>query len=252
LEIKPGFLIAAAVICLTASPARAQFAAPTRSHEDYHVEVGTTFWTPKPDVVLRFNAAGPDIDLIGLFEIGEERFTDFHAIIKPARKHKIRVQRVKMSYDEEKTFAGTGPAIADFKWDVWRLGYEWDVVSGAGGFLGVIGELKTNHIVTTISRTPISAAAAADHKAPVPSVGGIVRGYVSKDASLTAEGTRFTLSDGAEHAKFVDYDLYGTFNLGRHLAVRAGFRSMTIDYALDDDAGTLKMKGPYWGGTIRF
>jgi hypothetical protein len=252
LEIKPGFLIAAAAFYLTASPAWAQFTVPTPSHEDYHVEVGATFWTPKPDVVMRFKAAGPDIDLIGLFEIDEERFTDFHAIIKPARKHKIRVQHVKVSYDEEKTFPATGPALADFTWDVWRLGYEWDVVSGAGGFLGVIGELKTNHITTSIGRTPDSAAAAADHNAPVPSVGGIVRGYVSKDASLTAEGTRFRLSRGGRHAEFVDYDLYGTFNLGRHLAVRAGFRSMTIDYAIDDDAGTLKMKGPYWGGTIRF
>lgn len=236
-----------------AAPAEAQFGAHTPSHEDYRVEIGAAFWTPAPDVVMRFSAAGPDIDVVNLFEIEKERFRDFHAIVKPARKHKIRVQKIGISYEKEKTFPGLPTSRADVAWDVWRAGYEWDVVSGDGGFLGLIGELKHTHLVADIGPTPGSAPVSADHTTPVAAVGGIIRGYVSKNMSLTAEGTRSLRFRGdSEHADFVDYDLYGTFYLGRNVAVQAGYRSMTLDYAIDDDQGVLKMKGPYWGGSIRF
>jgi hypothetical protein len=36
------------------------------------------------------------------------------------------------------------------------------------------------------------------------------------------------------------------------VGAQIGYRSVTVDYVVDDDTGNLKMKGPYFGGLIRF
>ena len=51
---------------------------------------------------------------------------------------------------------------------------------------------------------------------------------------------------------FYDFDLYGTANFGRNVGAQIGYRSVTVDYAVDQDTGDLKMKGPYVGGVVRF
>ena len=33
---------------------------------------------------------------------------------------------------------------------------------------------------------------------------------------------------------------------------QAGYRSMDVDFLVDSDEGTMKMKGPYFGGFLRF
>ena len=53
-------------------------------------------------------------------------------------------------------------------------------------------------------------------------------------------------------AKYDDFDLYGTVNFTDHFGVQAGYRSMTVFYQIETDAGDLKMKGLYFGGAVRF
>ena len=52
--------------------------------------------------------------------------------------------------------------------------------------------------------------------------------------------------------KFYDFDVYGQVNLNQYLAIQLGYRSITADYFVDEDQGTLKLTGPYFGGTARF
>jgi hypothetical protein len=49
--------------------------------------------------------------------------------------------------------------------------------------------------------------------------------------------------------KFFDFDLYGTANLGRNLGRAVRYRSVTLNYDIDSDAGDLKLKGPYFGSS---
>ena len=51
---------------------------------------------------------------------------------------------------------------------------------------------------------------------------------------------------------FWDFDLYGTVNIGRHLGVQGGYRSIDAEYLVDQDVGQLNLKGPYLGGVVRF
>ena len=45
---------------------------------------------------------------------------------------------------------------------------------------------------------------------------------------------------------------HGTVSFGRHLGAQAGYRSVVVHYLTDEDLGDLKMKGPYFGGVVRF
>lgn len=246
------------------NPAQAQFAVGRSTVENYHVELGAAFWKPDPDLILRTGTSGTDVDFINVFGIEDERFTEFRAVLKPGRKHKIRFQYVPIKYDKDavlnqtftygdRTYTVNVPASADIEWTLWRVGYEWDAVSMDRGFVGVIGELKYNRVKTELSAASIGAFSATDTKAPIPALGGIARGYLAKSLSVTIELTGFKIPKREDfEGKFLDFDLYGTLSLGRNVGVQAGYRSLDVRYLVDDDAGTLKMKGPYFGGLVRF
>jgi hypothetical protein len=259
------------LLALCASSAEAQFRVPesVAPAEDYHVEFGLGFWSPEPDVVIRLdNVAGfvgSDVDFVEEFGIQKKRFTEFRGTLKPGRKHKVRVDYVPFKYEAEATITRTiafggreftvgVPASTDVKWDLWKFGYEWDFVSRSRGFAGLVVDLKHNKVSAEIS-SPGLGAEIAEADAPVPGIGGIARGYVSKNVSLTGEFTYFKVPDSLSEeidGKFIDFDVYATVNAGRHFGVQGGYRSITVDYFLEEDAGALKMKGLYFGGVLRF
>jgi hypothetical protein len=259
-----------ALALAAATPAAAQFQVkkPAAPGDDYHVELGMTFWTPDPDVVIRFDGPagiGSDVDFVQEFGIGSKRFREFRATVKPGRKHKIRVDHVPFKYDAEATIQRTftfggrtytvgAPASTDLKWDLWKFGYEWDFVSGPAGFVGAVVDVKYSKVSAEISAAGLGVEA-AEADAPVPGLGAIGRGNLGKYFSVTGEFTAFKMPDSFSEeidGKFFDFDLYGTVNLGRNVGAQIGYRSITVDYTFDEDAGDLKMKGPYFGGVIRF
>jgi hypothetical protein len=258
------------ILVLCAARAEAQFNAPQppAPGEDYHVELGYMFWSPDPELVLRTDAPqaiGSEIDFVQEFGIEDERFREFRAVLKMGRKHKLRLSYLPIRYEAEaviartitfsgRTFTVGAPATANVEWNLWRVGYEWDVVSTGRAFFGVIGELKYNKVSAEIAAVGI-AVEAAEAQAPIPAIGAIARGYVSKNVSVTAEFTGFKLPDSISEendAEFWDLDVYATVNLGRNLGVQGGYRSLDVEYIFDQDLGRLKMKGLYFGGVVRF
>jgi hypothetical protein len=235
--------------------------------ENYHAEFGLNWWTPTPELTIgtdSLDAIGTDIDFVDDFGIEKQRFNEFKATLKPGRKHKVRFQYVAFKYDADTqlqrslVFNGRRydvglPATAALEWDLWRIGYEWDVVSRSRGFVGVLGEMKWNHVKANIA-SPIGDEF-TETTAPVPVIGGIGRGYVTRNISVTGEFTAFKFPNNIRQdfeAKIYDFDVYGTINMGRNLGVQVGLRSLTAEYVVEGDSGDLKMKGPYFGGVIRF
>jgi hypothetical protein len=258
-------LLAAAV------PARAQFnvPAPPPPGEDYRVEIGAMFWKPSPELTIRSNdlgLIGNEIDFVQEFGIEDKRFREFRVTLKPGRKHKLRLHYLPIKYEQEATiqrqivFAGQVfnvgiPATATVDWKFWRFGYEWDFISRSSGFLGLVTELKYNQVRGEIGTPIANLDATAEQTAPVPAIGLVGRGYLSKNVSITGEFTGFKLPDAFIEefdGAFWDFDIYGTVNLGRNAAVQAGYRSLDVDYIADEDLGRLKMKGIYFGGLVRF
>ena len=259
-------------ICLLwlASPARAQFnVSDPAEGENYHVELAAMLWTPTPELSIQTGALAVSgstrVDFVQEFGVEKKRFTEFRIVAKPGRKHKIRFNYIPVEYSEDatlsrtitfggRTFPVNFDATGALEWKMWKFGYEYDVVSRDRGFLGVIAEAKYNKVTASISSN-LFGTELAEAKPWVPTVGVIGRGYPSRNVSITAEFTGFKVPDSITEeleAKLFDFDIYAMVNLGRHVAVQAGYRSIVADYLVDEDAGDLKLKGMYWGGVVRF
>lgn len=274
-------LVAVALLAalLISSRVDAQFrVADPASGENFHVELGLMFWKPSPGILIQTGALAtlgePSVDFVREFGIEDKRFTEFRGVIKTGRKHRLRVSRVSMDYNESttlqrtivfggQTFPVSLPATADLSWQLWRFGYEHDFVAGDRGVIGIITEIKYNKVSALMSAAGFGEEL-TEVTAPIPTLGAIARVYPHKHFSVTAEFTGFKmlgfignwirdgLSDDEFEAKMYDFDVYGTLNFGRFAAVQGGYRSVTADYLVDDDAGDLKMKGLYFGGLVRF
>ncbi len=268
------------MVLLSSSPAQAQFSVPDPAPaENFTLELGLASWTPTPELLLQTGALArlgeAEVDLVREFAIEDTRFRDFSVTLKAGRKHKIRFNRLEMKYDEaavlERSFTFGGqefpvsiPATALLTWDLWRFGYEWDFVATGRGLLGVIVDLKYNRVDAELAAEGVGATV-TEATAPVPTIGFIARVYPHRAFSITTEFTGFSvpgfigdrisdsLSDDDDfEAKLYEFDIYGTLNFGRHLGIQGGYRRLSAEYLVEDDAGDLELRGWYWGGLLRF
>jgi hypothetical protein len=258
------------MVALGPARAEAQFNAPAPvPGEDFHVELGAMLWTPTPELNIQAGAlagvSNTEVDFVSEFGIEEKRLTEFRAVIKGGRKHKLRFNYLPINYQQaatltrtltfgDRTFTVGIPATAELEWQLWRIGYEWDAAVADHGFFGFILDLKYNRI-SAIVTSPLVDTVVAEARAPVPTLGFIARGYPTRDFSITAELTGIKLPDtiGEQFdGKLVDFDIYGTVNFGRFVGIQGGYRSIVADYLVDGDAGHLELKGWYFGGLVRF
>lgn len=271
-----------ALVCLASTvlvaPAAAQFQASNPAPgENYHVELGAMFWTPTPGIVLLSGSLAPlssaGVDFVQEFNIENKRFMELRGVVKGG-KHKLRVSRVPIRYEESavltrpvtfggRTFTVSANATADLSWDLYRFGYEYDFANGDAGYVGFIAEVKYNHVTADLRATNASGTAAGltDVSVPAPQIGIAGRGYPHKNVSITAEFTGFKVpgfirdrfSDAETfEVNFKDFEIYGNVSITRHFGIQGGYRSLTADYVVDDESGDLEMKGPYFGGVVRF
>ena len=267
-----------AVLCLTASPARAQyggrFASDRATGETYRVEVGGSFWNPSPDIVITSESLGiigSEIDFVEDLGIEKKRFNQLKVVLRAAEKHKFRFEYTPIKYQAESTlqrnivfngilFPLTLPIETELKWRAYRFGYEWDMVYRDRGFFGLVFEAKYTDVEATLTNVLDEEFVRA--RAPIPAIGGIGRVYVADNISITGEFTAFKVPGIGEDddrpeepqykARYFDFDLYGTVNFSDNFGAQAGYRSFSVLYKVDDDEGDLVLKGLYFGGVARF
>lgn len=271
----------AIALCLFAGlwvavPAEAQYGAPRASSdratgETYRVEVSGAFWTPTPEIVIAsegLGQLGTDIDFVNTLGIEKTRFKQLKVALRPATKHKLRFEYTPISYTAQKnvptTFVFNGqrysigvPVATDVKWNAFRFGYEWDFLYKDRGFAGLLLEVKYTDVNATLTAAAVGTAQFTEAQAPIPAIGFIGRGYVAPNISITGEFSFFKLPERAIEtedysAKYYDFDLYGTVNFNDHVGAQLGYRSFDVYYKVKRDTGTLKLKGVYFGGVVRF
>ena len=250
------FLLTAALLCVGSSVSAQD------SPENFGFEGTVIFWPPSPEIVLTNGTLGTPVDFINTFAVDDKRFRSYRTVAK-AGKHKVRFSRGDIKYDATTTLTETVrfqgqtytvgiPTTAELDWTLTRIGYEWDAVAGSRGFLGVFFDLQNNKMKAQLSAPGVTAEV-FDRNIAVPTIGGAGRAYLTRYISITAEMTAFSWNRSDVIAKFRDFDVYGTANLGRNLGVEYGYRSLKVDYNIETtDIGDLKLKGPYLGFLIRF
>ena len=266
------------VSTLFAPRAQAQFRPSNPAPgEHYAVELGLMFWTPQPGIIILSGSLAPlstaGVDFVREFNLEKERFMEFRSVLKGG-KHKARISRVPFKYEASavlqrtvefagRTFDVNAEATADVSWNMWRLGYEYDFVAGDAGYLGFITEVKQNNVKADLRLTSASGSGVSltDINITAPQLGITGRVYPHKNVSITAEFTGFKMpgwirekfTDEEEfEANFKDFEIYGTVSITRHFGIQGGYRSLDAEYVVDDESGDLEMKGPYFGGVVRF
>ena len=257
---------------LAAAPADAQFGARTLADpatgETYHVEIGGALFNPTPTLLVTsegLGIPGDRIDFVKEFDLDKKTFKQLRIVLRPARKHKLRYEFIPMSYENEanisrslvfngQRFNITLPVLAELKWNAMRFTYEYDFVYKDRGFAGLVLDLKYTNVEAALTNALIGREFARA-QAPVPAIGGIARGYLVPNVSVTGEFTFFKLPESIDddyRARYYDFDLYGTVNFNENVGAQLGYRSLTVFYKIETDTGDLKMKGLYFGGVVRF
>lgn len=272
-------LVLVLAMLFAATPADAQFNVPDPAPgENFHVELGLIFWQPDPKIAIQTGSLPIDgstnVDFVQALAIEPDLFREFRAVVKAGRKHKLRFSRINMGYERETLlrasieFGGqTYPidlhAVADFDWNIWRVGYEFDFVAADRGLIGIVTQLQMNQVSAQIGAAGFSTRV-ADVSAPIPTLGAILRVYPHRSFSISGEftglripgflGNFFEDAVGRDEfdANAFDMDIYGTLNFGRHVGIQGGYRSVHVDYLADSDSGDLTMAGWYFGGLLRF
>ncbi len=259
-------------VLLVPSRADAQFTETPFSDpatgERYHIEAAAAWWNPPPDFRLAsesLGVLGSTINAVTDLGIQQKRIGELRFVLRPGRKHKFRVNYLPMSYEASATvkreFVFNGiryglnlPVQSDLSWTTWALGYEYDFLYRDRWFVGFVLQVKATDIQATLT-APIGTEFARA-QAPIPTVGGIARVYVVPNISITGELIGFKVPEGIDEryqAHYFDFDLYGTVNFNDNFGAQVGYRSFDVFYFIDDDdEGSLKLKGLYFGGVARF
>ena len=250
-------------------PASAQYGRPTMSElplgEKYHIEATYGFWNPDLEATIsseQLGIVGSDIDVKSDLGYTDSKIRQFKLVLRPGRKHKFRIEYIPVKFEGD-TFLNRKiifngiefnvglPVRSQFEWDTWRLGYEYDFVYTGRISAGFVVEVRQTTAQLQLD-SPVDSEF-TEAKGPVPGIGGVFRGYVSKNFSITGEvtGLKVPKIDDYE-GNFVDINVYGTFNFTNNFGVQAGYRALDASYLAKLDTGDLTLKGLYFTGVARF
>ena len=264
--------VAATFLALLATPAYAQYGAkpfgapPVALGEDYHVEALIGLWNPSPDVVVSSSALGRIGSTISAQDdlgIEKAQHADFRFVLKPGRKHKFRIAYLPLTWTAENVvtrdiefnaqrFRLSLPVQSDLQWKEWAFGYEYDFVSNDKGFAGLFVDLKYPRVNITLSNPEVGTEF-TEAKAPIPTIGGAGRVYVTPMVAINFELTALKIPQIEDYkASFIDWDLSGLINFNKNVGARVGFRSMNVNYVFELDTGDMKLRGLYFAGVARF
>lgn len=265
------------LFAVAASPARAQFSPrdvdDRATGETYRVEGAFGLWFPTSDMTINSSAlgiAGNDINFKTDLGLEDQRFSETHLVLRPFKKHKLRFQFIPIHFEqssqlkrdvifEGQRYSVGVPVNSVLDWKAFRFAYEYDFLYRSRWFAGFILDAKYTDVFAQL-QSPLDTES-IHAKAPIPTLGGVVRVYVVPNISITGELTGFDLPSSLiknYQAHYADFDIYGTVNVTNNFGAQLGFRTFDVGYTVTkntgftQDAGSFVLKGLYLGGVARF
>lgn len=268
------FACCSAVLALSAVSAQAQYrqyrpAEQTAVGEAYHAEFSFDFWNPDPTLKIASEALGiigDQIDAVNDLGFAQTRFREMKLALRPAKKHKFRFDFTPIDYTASTVlkrdivyngilYRANLPVNSELNWKQYGFAYEYDFVYQPRWFVGFVVGAKWTSVHTALE-SPVDREY-NDVSAPIPSIGGVFRGYPVKNVAVTVEYQYFNLPDNVDKqrrydGRSSDFNLYGTVNFTNNIGAQIGYRSMEVDYRVKNDTGSFALKGLYFGAVARF
>ena len=243
---------------------------PPAIGEDYHIEAAYGWWNADPDLIVNSESLGilgTDVDLISDLGITQHRLGKFDLVLRPAKKHRLKYQRLPIKYNVDaypvqREFVFNGqrytvglPVTTSVDFSSHSFGYEYDFLYFKRGFVGANINMKLTNINVDL-QSPIGAEF-FEQPAPIPSFGFAGRGYIHPNVAVDAEMTFFRIPESLEETldgdgSYNDFDLHFTYNVTKYVGTQVGWRKTTIFYEAAQDRGDLKFTGWYFGGVVRY
>jgi hypothetical protein len=235
--------------------------------EDYHVQVAGDLWLPSATFLVASESIGilgDDIDLgrdLGVSE-SAERFQGFRLQLRPAAKHKFKIEYTPLSYSasavltREFVFNGLRyrvgvPVETTLDWKMWRIGYEYDFIRRDWGYTGVMIDVRT--IDSELNLNSPLGLEFARAQLPVPSLGVAARVYPVSFFSLTGELSFLKIPEADDYsARYLDINAYATLNFARWVAAQVGYHHYDINFRYKLDRGDSAVGGVYVSGLVRY
>jgi hypothetical protein len=266
----------AALLLIWASPAQAQFQPRPMLDDDpdvptgerYHIEAQAGFWSPSAEMQISSEGLGIIGSLIDFKDdlgLDDERFTELHVTLRPARRHKFRFQYIPIKYTQStiltrniifngQLYPVSAEVESQIDWKAYRFGYEFDFLVLPRGFGGFVLDFKYTDVRAELE-IPGLLEDFYHARAPIPAVGGIFRVYVVPNVSITGEITGFKLPENLIEdttGRYIDIDFYGTVNITDNFGAQLGYRSLDLGYDVEADFGDFRLRGFYFGGVARY
>ena len=185
----------------------------------------------------------------------QKRLGKFNLVLRPGRRYKFRFEDLPIVYEVDtvvqREFIFNGqrynvglPVLADAKFKIYRFGYEFDFVSKGLVYAGLLIDIKYSDVNVSLSSPPIGTEFTRAG-ALIPTIGGVGRGYVTRNVAFGGEMTFFRVPENLSETyggKYTDYDFYGLVNFNRNTGATVGYKSIDAFYEVDNDSGALKFK----------
>jgi hypothetical protein len=238
--------------------------------ENDHFEAAWSWWNAEPTLSVNSESLGiigTEIDLISDLGIERHNLGMLNLTLKPARKHRLRFQRLPITYETDafpvtRSFIFNGqvyrvglPVSTSVDFTTYSFGYQYDFLYFPRWFVGAGVNLKYTNVDVNLA-SPIGTEFLSV-TAPIPAISFGGRGYVTRNFAIDAEMAIFRVPDGiAEQLEgdgsYTDFDLHGTYNFTKYVGAQMGWRRTRIFYDVDLDTGDLFFKGFYFGGVVRY
>jgi hypothetical protein len=282
-------------LLMTSSPAHgqtpAQPAAPPAQpaptfapfEEDYRFEVSVDGWWTRPSTMMYSDTetitkaatstsaavtttvTGTNIDFIKQLNLGDQLLPTFHVLVRPRKKHKIRLDYYPLRYNQTatlsaplnfngQTFASGDAVTSSLHLNEWELAYEYDFVTSARGFLG--GVAGGNLYLVSGEMSDATQGGTASVRILMPGLGVTGRYYFTPRFSATGSFMGFVLPGGntSTTGHVVNVQGYATVSLSKYVGIEGGYRFLNAGHYYNSpvNTGDFQIGGAFIGGVFRY
>jgi hypothetical protein len=199
------------------------------------------------------NVEGTLLDLEDDLAASDDRTFELKGTLRLGTKHKVRGSYTPLDFDGDVTAERTfrygqstynrfSRVVTNIKGGFYTGEYEWDLVRGSRGFLGLLIGVKVPDIDVLLVAPTQGIREQDTLRAPIPSLGAATRVYLGK---LSLEGEISGLSIG-ERGRLLEAETSLRLHLTDRLAAQGGYRLLSIRGEDEDGPDLIDIRLDGW------
>jgi len=231
--------------------------------EDYNIEIEGRYWKPRLDSAIKIveNGIGNEFNLVD--DLGFEKDKDAgegRLQIKFFRKHKFNFSFLPLKWEGDKiitrtiefsgkTYTAGTRVRSKLDLNLFKVGYEYDFLTGAYGFLGATIDVLIGSGAVELKAPELAIQEKEEGTAPVPLIGLMGRLYPFKWLNFTVKVSGLP---AGSYGHILDAEASVHINPVKYVGISGGYRYFEVRGRYNDNAVDFRLDGPFAALMIRF